>query len=45
VIAELESAGVTDVRLELTTLPPRERLGAIAKLARTLEDAGLKGSE
>jgi probable F420-dependent oxidoreductase len=44
VIAELEGAGVTDVRLELTTLPPRERLGAIAKLARTLEDAGLKSS-
>jgi probable F420-dependent oxidoreductase len=45
VIAELEQAGVTDVRLELTTLPPRERLGAIAKLARTLEEAGLKSSE
>jgi probable F420-dependent oxidoreductase len=45
VLAGLEQAGVTDIRLELTTLPPRERLGAIAKLARTLEDAGLKRSE
>lgn len=45
VLNELAKTGVTDVRLELTTLPPRERLGAIAKLARTLEDAGLKQSE
>jgi probable F420-dependent oxidoreductase len=42
IFVSLEQAGVTDVRLELTTLPPRKRLGAIAELARTLEDAGLK---
>jgi probable F420-dependent oxidoreductase len=44
VLTELEHAGVTDIRLELTGLPPRERLGAIAKLARTLEEAGFKES-
>jgi probable F420-dependent oxidoreductase len=42
VLDGLRRSGVTDIRLELTTLPPRERLGAIAKLARMLEDAGLK---
>lgn len=44
VLVELQAIGVTDARIELTTLPPRERLGAIAKLARMLEDAGLKPS-
>ena len=42
VVSELVQAGITDIRLELTTLAPRERIGAIAKLARTLEERGLK---
>ncbi len=44
VLKELEGVGITDIRLELTTLPARERLGAVAKLARMLEDTGLKPS-
>ena len=43
-LAELQRVGVTDVRLELTTLPARERPGAIAKLARMLEVDGLKAA-
>ena len=43
-LAALQRAGITDVRLELTMLAPRDRLGAIAKLARVLEQAGLKAS-
>lgn len=44
VLHGLEAAGVTDIRLELTSLPPRERLGAIAKLGRALEETGFKAS-
>jgi probable F420-dependent oxidoreductase len=44
VLVELQEAGITDVRLELTTLPARERPGAIARLGRMLEEDGLKAA-